>query len=126
MVKVDNGSQRAGEAGRSMDDIVTQVRQVGALISEIANASAEQSSGIGQVGEAVNHLDQVTQQNAALVEQSAAAAASLRSQSEQLNTLVAVFKLQAQATPAAQQWRSHSPAGAAALPRTHRPALASA
>ncbi len=126
MVKVDTGSQRVGEAGRSMEGIVAQVRQVGTLISEIANASAEQSSGIGQVGEAVNHLDQVTQQNAALVEQSAAAAASLRSQSEQLNTLVAVFKLQAQAAPAAQEWRSHSPAGAAASPRAYRPALTSA
>ncbi len=106
MAKVDTGSQRVGEAGRSMEGIVAQVRQVGTLISEIANASAEQSSGISQVGEAVNHLDQVTQQNAALVEQSAAAAASLRSQSEQLNTLVAIFKLQAQAAPAAQEWRS--------------------
>ncbi len=126
MAKVDTGSQRVGEAGRSMEGIVAQVRQVGTLISEIANASAEQSSGISQVGEAVNHLDQVTQQNAALVEQSAAAAASLRSQSEQLNTLVAIFKLQAQAAPAAQEWRSHSPAGATASPRAYRPALASA
>jgi methyl-accepting chemotaxis protein len=97
VAKVDSGSELVGEAGRSMDDIVAQVRQVGTLISEIANASAEQSSGIGQVGEAVNHLDQVTQQNAALVEESAAAAASLRSQSEQLNTLVSVFKLQPRA-----------------------------
>ncbi|ABM31538.1 methyl-accepting chemotaxis protein [Paracidovorax citrulli] len=122
VAKVDNGSQLVGEAGRSMDDIVAQVRQVGTLISEIANASAEQSSGISQVGEAVNHLDQVTQQNAALVEQSAAAAASLRAQSEQLNTLVAVFKLQAQASPAATGWGSHSPARA----RAHLPALAAA
>ncbi|MFD2301369.1 methyl-accepting chemotaxis protein [Paracidovorax citrulli] len=122
VAKVDNGSQLAGEAGRSMDEIVAQVRQVGTLISEIANASAEQSSGISQVGEAVNHLDQVTQQNAALVEQSAAAAASLRAQSEQLNTLVAVFKLQAQASPAATGWGAHSPARA----RAHLPALAAA
>ncbi|XDF36344.1 methyl-accepting chemotaxis protein [Paracidovorax avenae] len=127
VAKVDNGSQLVGEAGRSMDDIVAQVRQVGTLISEIANASAEQSSGIGQVGEAVNHLDQVTQQNAALVEQSAAAAASLRAQSEQLNTLVAVFKLQAQATPAAAQWRSHGTARAVApLPHARHRALAAA
>ncbi|MFD1837391.1 methyl-accepting chemotaxis protein [Paracidovorax cattleyae] len=127
VAKVGNGSQRAGEAGRSMDDIVAQVRQVGTLISEIANASAEQSSGIGQIGEAVNHLDQVTQQNAALVEQSAAAAASLRSQSEQLNTLVAVFKLQAQATPAAPEWRSQGPARvASALLHAYHPALAAA
>ncbi|WP_415842069.1 methyl-accepting chemotaxis protein, partial [Paracidovorax anthurii] len=100
--KVSNGSQLAGSAGQSMEGIVAQVRQVSTLISEIANASAEQSSGIGQVGEAVNHLDQVTQQNAALVEQSAAAAASLRSQSEQLSALVAVFRLErsAEAAPA--------------------------
>ncbi|WCM92480.1 methyl-accepting chemotaxis protein [Acidovorax sp. NCPPB 2350] len=98
--KVSNGSQLAGSAGQSMEGIVAQVRQVSTLISEIANASAEQSSGIGQVGEAVNHLDQVTQQNAALVEQSAAAAASLRSQSEQLSALVAVFRLERSAETA--------------------------
>ncbi|MDT0137614.1 methyl-accepting chemotaxis protein [Acidovorax sp. PRC11] len=127
VAKVDSGSQLVGQAGRSMDDIVAQVRQVGTLISEIANASAEQSTGIGQVGEAVNHLDQVTQQNAALVEQSAAAAASLRSQSEQLNTLVAVFRLQPQSAPAAAAERA-SGAGRlrTALPRAHAPALAAA
>ncbi|MDA8454047.1 methyl-accepting chemotaxis protein [Acidovorax sp. GBBC 3334] len=113
--KVGNGSQLAGSAGQSMDGIVAQVRQVSALIGEIANASAEQSSGIGQVGEAVNHLDQVTQQNAALVEESAAAAASLRSQSEQLSALVAVFRLEraaVDATPArstVQAARSQQP-----------------
>ena len=127
VAKVDSGSQLVGQAGRSMDDIVAQVRQVGTLISEIANASAEQSTGIGQVGEAVNHLDQVTQQNAALVEQSAAAAASLRSQSEQLNTLVAVFRLQPQSAPAAAAERAPG-AGRlrTALPRAHAPALAAA
>jgi len=127
VAKVDSGSQLVGQAGRSMDDIVAQVRQVGTLISEIANASAEQSTGIGQVGEAVNHLDQVTQQNAALVEQSAAAAASLRSQSEQLNTLVAVFRLQPQSAPTAAAERAPG-AGRlrTALPRAHAPALAAA
>ncbi len=127
VAKVDSGSQLVGQAGRSMDDIVAQVRQVGTLISEIANASAEQSTGIGQVGEAVNHLDQVTQQNAALVEQSAAAAASLRSQSEQLNSLVAVFRLQPQAAPSAAAGRAPGAGRVrSALPRAHAPALAAA
>ncbi|WOI44657.1 methyl-accepting chemotaxis protein [Acidovorax sp. BLS4] len=123
--KVSNGSQLADDAGQRMDGIVAQVRQVSALISEIANASAEQSSGIGQVGEAVNHLDQVTQQNAALVEQSAAAAASLRSQSEQLSELVAVFQLERPAdhslSPATVPSRLAASPRPATLPRGQAP-----
>ena len=72
---------------------VTQVRRVNDLISEISAASVEQSSGISQVGDAVNQLDQVTQQNAALVEESAAAAESLKHQAANLAQIVAVFKL---------------------------------
>ncbi len=91
--KVDNGSRLVGEAGRSMDEIVAQVRRVNDLIGEISAASEQQSAGIGQIGDAVAQLDQVTQQNAALVEESAAAAESLRLQAEQMASLVAVFKL---------------------------------
>jgi methyl-accepting chemotaxis protein len=91
--KVDNGSRLVHEAGESMNEIVSQVRRVNDLISEISAASVEQSSGIGQVGDAVNQLDQVTQQNAALVEESAAAAESLKHQAANLAQIVAVFKL---------------------------------
>jgi methyl-accepting chemotaxis protein len=76
-----------------MDDIVTQVKRVTDLIGEISSAAMEQSAGIGQVGDAVAQLDQVTQQNAALVEESAAAAESLKHQAATLAQTVAVFKL---------------------------------
>jgi methyl-accepting chemotaxis protein len=92
---VENGSRLVNEAGLSMGEIVSQVRRVNDLIAEISAASVEQSSGIGQIGEAVNQLDQVTQQNAALVEESAAAAESLKHQAAQLAQTAAVFKLAA-------------------------------
>jgi methyl-accepting chemotaxis protein len=78
--KVEVGARQVNGAGTSMDEIVAQVQRVTLLISEIYNATAEQTSGIGQAGDAVSRLDQVTQQNAALVEESAAAAESLRHQ----------------------------------------------
>ena len=90
---VENGARQVHAAGQSMNDIVNQVKRVNDLITEISAASREQSSGIGQVGEAVNQLDQVTQQNAALVEESAAAAESLKHQAAQLAQTVAVFKI---------------------------------
>ena len=76
-----------------MGEIVNQVKRVSDLISEISAASAEQSQGIQQVGEAVTQLDQVTQQNAALVEESSAAADSLKHQAAQLAQVVSVFRL---------------------------------
>jgi len=91
--KVETGSKLVGDAGKSMQDIVSQVKRVNALIAEISLASAEQTQGITQVGDAVNQLDQVTQQNAALVEESAAAADSLKQQAANLAQVVAVFKL---------------------------------
>jgi methyl-accepting chemotaxis protein len=92
-VTVESGSRLVADAGRTMDDIVTQVKRVSDLIGEISSSSLEQSSGIGQIGDAVTQLDQVTQQNAALVEESAAAAESLKHQAAQLNQVVSVFKL---------------------------------
>ncbi len=91
--KVETGSKLVGDAGKSMLDIVSQVKRVNDLIAEISSASAEQSQGISQVGDAVNQLDQVTQQNAALVEESAAAADSLKHQAANLAEVVSVFKL---------------------------------
>ena len=78
-----------------MEAIVAQARRVSELVGEISNASAEQASGIGQVGSAVTQLDQVTQQNAALVDESAAAAESLRAQATRLTEVVSVFRLAA-------------------------------
>jgi methyl-accepting chemotaxis protein len=91
--KVESGTHLVDEAGRSMADIVTQVGRVNDLIGEISAASLEQSTGIGQIGDAVTQLDQVTQQNAALVEESAAAAESLKVQAGQLARVVSVFRL---------------------------------
>jgi methyl-accepting chemotaxis protein-1 (serine sensor receptor) len=91
--KVDDGSRLVNEAGRSMDAIVQQVKRVTDLISEITSAALEQSAGIGQVNEAVTQMDHATQKNAALVEQSAAAAASLQEQAQSLAGAVSVFHL---------------------------------
>lgn len=91
--KVEAGARQVDEAGASMGEIVSQVQRVSQMIGELSNASSEQSQGIGQVSEAVQQLDQVTQQNAALVEQTAAAADSLRLQAGQLSETMARFKL---------------------------------
>ncbi|MBH9551306.1 methyl-accepting chemotaxis protein [Inhella gelatinilytica] len=91
--KVDSGTQLVAEAGSTMGEIVAQVRRVADMIGEIDAASGEQAKGISQVSEAVNQLDQVTQQNAALVEESAAAAESLKHQAGKLAEVVSVFKL---------------------------------
>ncbi|MEP7101163.1 MAG: methyl-accepting chemotaxis protein [Burkholderiales bacterium] len=91
--KVEAGTRQVNEAGASMGEIVSQVQRVSQAIGEISSATTEQSTGIGQVGEAVTQLDQVTQQNAALVEESAAAAESLKHQAAKLAEVVGVFKL---------------------------------
>jgi methyl-accepting chemotaxis protein len=91
--KVDDGSRLIGGAGKTMEDIVVQVKRVADLIGEISSASGEQTAGISQIGDAVQQLDQVTQQNAALVEEGAAAADSLRHQAAELSRIVSQFKL---------------------------------
>ncbi|MFL6698429.1 MAG: methyl-accepting chemotaxis protein [Vitreoscilla sp.] len=90
---IERGAEQADTAGATMDEIVDKVRQVTQLIGEISNATQEQTAGIGQVGSAIAQLDQVTQQNAALVEESAAAAESLKHQAGRLVEAVAVFQL---------------------------------
>ena len=97
--QVEQGTLIASEAGAAMQDIVDRVRNVSQLIREISAATAEQTSGIEQVGTAVTQMDQVTQQNAALVEESAAAADSLRAQAARLTEVVNVFKLEGNAGP---------------------------
>ena len=91
--KVESGSTLVGEAGSTMQDIVTQVKRVNDLLGDISAATQEQTTGIGQVSDAVTQLDQVTQQNAALVEESAAAADSLNQQVRTLVSAVASFKV---------------------------------
>jgi methyl-accepting chemotaxis protein len=102
--KVDNGTRQVGEAGKTMDEIVSSVKRVTDIMAEIAAASQEQSSGIEQVNQAVMQMDGVTQQNAALVEQAAAAADSLQQQAHALTQAVSVFKtMDNGARPAASQ-----------------------
>ena len=91
--KVSVGSQLVGDAGQTITGIVGQVQRVSDLISEITAASSEQSQGIAQIDVAMEQLDKVTQQNAALVEQSAAAADSLNQQAQRLAGVVSVFRL---------------------------------
>jgi methyl-accepting chemotaxis protein len=90
--KVETGSRLVGDAGRTMTDIVSQVRRVNDMLGEITAATGEQTTGISQIADAVTQLDQVTQQNAALVEESAAAAESLKQQAARLVDAVSVFK----------------------------------
>ena len=90
--KVEHGARQVSDAERTMGEIVAQVGRVSELINSISGANREQSTGISQVSEAVSHLDQVTQQNAALVEQSTAATESLRNQADQLVRALAIFR----------------------------------
>lgn len=91
--RVGRGAEEVSKARAAMNDVVTSIQCVSDLMEQISTASVEQSHGIAQVGEAVSHMDQVTQQNAALVEESAAAAASLSDQASQLVNAVAIFKV---------------------------------
>ena len=91
--RVEQGTVLVDQAGQTMGEIVGAIKRVTDIVGEISAASAEQASGVAQVGQAVTQMDQATQQNSALVEQSAAAAASMRQQAQQLVQAVAVFKL---------------------------------
>lgn len=91
--KVEAGSRLVGNAGTTMEDIVAQAKSVAGLISEISAATNEQTAGIDQVSTALSHLDHVTQQNSALVEESAASAETLRQDADRLAEMVRVFKL---------------------------------
>ncbi|RKP44974.1 methyl-accepting chemotaxis protein [Trinickia fusca] len=90
--KVESGSKLVDDAGRTMDDIVAQVKRVSDLIAEISSATTEQSAGVVQVDRAVSELDNITQQNAALVEQSTAALTNLKQQATRLVDAVSVFR----------------------------------
>jgi len=91
--QVEKGTALVDQAGHTMEEIVSAINRVSSIMAEINSASAEQSAGVAQVGQAVNQMDQTTQQNAALVEESAAAAESLKTQANQLVQAVAVFQL---------------------------------
>jgi methyl-accepting chemotaxis protein len=91
--RVEDGARLVGQAGQTMTEIVGSVRRVTDIIGEITASTAEQRDNIGQISQAVRQLDQMTQQNAALVEQSTAASESLREQARGLTSAVSQFKL---------------------------------
>jgi methyl-accepting chemotaxis protein len=127
--QVESGSRLVTDAGRTMTELVASVQRVKDTIAQISAAAAEQSSGLGRIHQAVIQLDQATQQNAALVEQSAAAAESLQDQSRQLSTLVQAFHLPTDHAPEATLRPGPPPAAgrpAAALPASPRTAAAAA
>ncbi|MGK5048949.1 methyl-accepting chemotaxis protein [Janthinobacterium sp. GB4P2] len=120
--KVEAGSKLVDSAGATMQDIVVSVQRVADLMGEIASASQEQSQGIAQVNATVTQMDDATQQNAALVEEAAAAAQSLQDQAGRLAQVVSVFKLEEAGHAAAAQQPTYKPA----RPKPSRPATAKA
>ena len=121
---VELGSELVGQAGDTMSELVGSVRRVTDIVSEITAASVEQHAGIEQVNQAITEMDDVTQQNAALVEQSAAAAAAMQSQSQTLAQVVSVFKLRNM--PARTGAAMAAPAARASQPVVARPAARTA
>jgi methyl-accepting chemotaxis protein len=112
--RVEHGNALVDQAGTTMTEVVDSIKRVTDIMGEISAASNEQSLGVSQVGEAVTLMDQATQQNAALVEEMAAAAGSLRTQANDLVQVVAVFKLESgesfhSVTPTTAAVRSHKP-----------------
>jgi methyl-accepting chemotaxis protein len=120
--KVESGTRLVADAGSTMTELVGGVQRVSDIIGEISTAAAEQSAGIGQVNGSVSQLDQVTQQNAALVEESTAAAGSLKDQAARLAGLVSTFQLSApaRATPAPTAYASAVAPAAPAAPAAAR------
>ena len=130
--RVEHGTALVDKAGNTMTEVVSSIRRVTDIMGEISAASSEQSAGVAQVGEAVTSMDQATQQNAALVEEMAAAASSLRSQAHELVQVVAVFRLTTDQTQAAGAYvtppaaRKPSPAPALTPKASAKPATTAA
>jgi methyl-accepting chemotaxis protein len=118
--KIGRGSKLVGQAGETMDEVVASVKRVTDIMSDIASASAEQSAGIEQVNLSIIEMDGMTQQNAALVEQAAAAFQSLQDQAAELQRVVSIFKLAEGEEPTAAE--TPAPAAAATRAVVVRPA----
>ena len=114
--KVEGGSKLVAQAGQTMEEIVTSIKRVTDIMSEITAASVEQSDGIEQVNLAITQMDEVTQQNAALVEEAAAAAESLEEQAQNLAVSVATFKVDDKPASTAVARREPAPAARHAVP----------
>jgi methyl-accepting chemotaxis protein len=126
--QISDGSKKAEGAGKVIDEIVTSVQQVNQLIGEIAVASSEQSTGVGEINKAILQLESVTQQNAALVEEASAASLTFEQQADRLKEIVARFRISEEAAPRpapAAPTRAApkaAPAQPKPLPKTARPA----
>ncbi len=123
--KVDAGTRLVDQAGATMVEVVSSVKRVSDIISEITAASLEQTAGIDQINQAIMQMDNVTQQNAALVEQAAAAAASLQDQASSLVDVVSVFKtsgMRTELTPVKRSVTARAPA-LVVTPRSQKPAV---
>jgi methyl-accepting chemotaxis protein len=117
--KIENGNVLVNQSGETMEKVVTSIKRVNDIMSEIAAASAEQATGIDEVGKAITQMDEVTQQNAALVEEAAAAAESLQSQAVQLTERVSSFKMD-DSQQGHQQTIASSKALSSPLPRASK------
>jgi len=130
--KVSEGAELAGQAGRTMGEIVSSVQQVTEIMAEISSASQEQASGIEQINQTIMQMDEATQKNAALVEEAAASAGSMEQQAGALAEAVAMFRIEGEGNRAAVRARSTADANVssllkraanqAAAPRPARPA----
>jgi len=120
--RVEQGTTLVDKAGETMEKVVASIKRVTNIMVEISASSNEQAAGVAQVGEAVSHMDTATQQNAALVEQMAAAASSLKQQSQELVNVVAVFKLSAEQEAPAARHHAPQPAPVRQAPPPPRPA----
>jgi methyl-accepting chemotaxis protein len=117
--KIENGNVLVNQSGETMEKVVTSIKRVNDIMSEIAAASSEQATGIDEVGKAITQMDEVTQQNAALVEEAAAAAESLQSQAVQLTERVASFKMD-DSQQGHQQTNASSKALSSPVPRASK------
>ena len=115
--RVERGAQLVGHAGSTMTEIVDSVKRVNATIGEITEAASHQSAGIGEINASIGSLDQMTQQNSALVEESAAAAESLREQAQRLTQVVSTFKLERLSAAASSRGAPTTIDATRALPR---------
>ncbi len=126
VMKVSSGSRLVTQAGQTMEEIVKSIRGVTVMMSEISSASTEQTAGIQQVNQAITQMDDVTQQNAALVEQAAAASESLEDQAQSLSNTVAQFKVDAYSrhNHEAKSFHTAPPQRTARIETMKKPAIA--
>lgn len=115
--KVEAGTVLVDQAGQTMSDVMRSIGQVASIMGDISSANAEQSEGIEQVNRAIGEMDQVTQQNAALVEQAAAAAEAMKDQAAQLSQAVGTFKLDFEAPPASGETTNEPARKSLAVPK---------